>query len=82
MVAIKSRKVALGARVSREIYEKVRDLTEGENPPFESLSDYLNFVIAQDLARREMNVSVATYELMEALKDPELRAEFKRMLKD
>lgn len=58
----------------------MKALTEGEDAPFESVSEYLYTLIISDLARREMNVSVAAYELMEALKDPELRAEFKRML--
>lgn len=58
----------------------MKALTEGEDAPFESVSEYLYTLIISDLARREMNVSVAAYELMEALRDPELRAEFKRML--
>jgi len=53
MVTVKSDKVLLGARVSKELYEKVRALTGGENAPFQSISDYLTYVVSGDLAKRE-----------------------------
>ena len=47
-----SKKNQIACRVSRETYQKVRALTEGENPPFESVSEYLTTLIAADLGRR------------------------------
>lgn len=77
-----TKKAQIACRLSQETLKRVKALTEGEDAPFESVSEYLYTLIISDLARREMNVSVAAYELMEALKDPKLRAEFKRMLKE
>lgn len=82
MVAIKSRKPALGFRVSTDIYNRVRALTEGDNPPYESISDYLNFVIAQDLARRELGVDYIMAQILTALDNPIVVEALKTKLKN
>jgi len=81
MVAVKSKKMQLGVRVSRELYEKVKAMTEGENPAFESISDYLTFVITADLARRESGMSVTAQEMISLLDDPAVSARLKEVLK-
>lgn len=77
-----SKKYQVACRVSRETYEKVKALTEGEDPPFESVSEYLSTLITADLGRREMNVDVVTYKFLELLKDPTIRTEVKRLLQE
>ena len=71
----------LGVRVSRELYEKVRVMTEGENPAFESISDYLTFVITADLARRESGLNVTAQEMIALLDDPAVSSRLKELLK-
>ena len=71
----------LGVRVSRELYEKVRAMTEGENPAFESISDYLTFVITADLARREYGLNVTAQEMIALLDDPAVSSRLKELLK-
>ena len=60
----------------------MRALTEGENPPFESISEYLATLIAADLGRREGAVPGGASQLLELLKDPAVRAEVKRLLQE
>ena len=81
MVSVKSKKMQLGVRVSRELYEKVRAMTEGENPAFESISDYLTFVITADLARRESGLNVTAQEMSALLDDPAVSSRLKELLK-
>jgi hypothetical protein len=76
-----SKKYQVACRVSREIYGKVKALTQGEDPSFESVSEYLYSLIMADLGRREMGVDVVAYQLLELLKKPEIQAEIKRLLK-
>ena len=71
----------LGVRVSRELYEKVRAMTEGENPAFESISDYLTLVITADLARRESGLNVTAQEMIALLDDPAVSSRLKELLK-
>ena len=71
----------LGVRVSRELYEKVRAMTEGENPAFESISDYLTFVITADLARRESGLNVTAQEMIALLDNPAVSSRLKELLK-
>ncbi|MBP3443962.1 MAG: hypothetical protein J6J70_04485 [Methanocorpusculaceae archaeon] len=78
---MKSKKMQLGVRVSRELYEKVRAMTEGENPAFESISDYLTFVITADLARRESGLNVTAQEMIALLDDPAVSSRLKELLK-
>ena len=77
-----SKKYQVACRVSRETYEKVKALAEGEERPFESVSEYLSTLIVADLGRREMNVDVVTYKFLEILKNPAVRAEVKRLLQE
>lgn len=81
MVSVKSKKMQLGVRVSRELYEKVRAMTEGENPAFESISDYLTFVITADLARRESGLNVTAQEMIALLDEPAVSSRLKELLK-
>ena len=81
MVSVKSKKMQLGVRVSRELYEKFRAMTEGENPAFESISDYLTFVITADLARRESGLNVTAQEMIALLDDPAVSSRLKELLK-
>jgi hypothetical protein len=81
MARTQTKKNALSCRVSREVFEKVKALTEGDNPPFESVSEYLYSLVTTDLGRREMNVDQATYQLLELLKKDEIKEEIKRLLK-
>ena len=81
MVSVKSKKMQLGVRVSRELYEKVRAMTEGENPAFESISDYLTFVITGVLARRESGLNVTAQEMIALLDDPAVSSRLKELLK-
>lgn len=76
-----TRKRQLTCWVSRETYDKVKALTEGDDPPFESISEYLSTLVTADLGRREMGVDAATYQLLELLAKPEIQAEIKRLLK-
>lgn len=78
----KSKKNQIACRVSRETYEKVKALTEGENPPFESVSEYLATLIAADLGRREVTVPDGAPQLLELLNDPAVRAEVRRLLQE
>jgi len=86
MAAVKSDKIQLGARVSRELYNEVRALTEGEGAPFQSLSDYLNYVIAADLGRRKAlgtnynDEDKALALVMKALKNPKVISSLKKTL--
>ena len=63
------------------VYEKVRAMTEGENPAFESISDYLTFVITADLARRESGLNVTAQEMIALLDDPAVSSRLKELLK-
>lgn len=77
-----SKKNQIACWVSRETYEKVKALTEGENPPFESVSEYLATLIAADLGRREVTVPDGAPQLLELLNDPAVRAEVRRLLQE
>ncbi len=81
MVTVKSNKFALGVRVSGDIYKRVKALTEGDDPDYESIADYLNFVIAQDLARRELGVDYITQKFLELLENPEIQKIVREKLK-
>jgi len=65
-----SKKNQIACRVSRETYQKVRALTEGENPPFESVSEYLTTLIAADLGRRGGTVPGGAMDQMTPAKAP------------
>lgn len=77
-----SKKNQIACRVSRETYEKVKALTEGEDPPFESVSEYLSTLIAADLGRREGAVPGGAPQLLELLNDPAVRAEVRRLFQE
>ena len=82
MVTTQTRKKSLAFRVSREIYDKVVSMTEGDNPPFESVSEYLYSLVVADLGKRELGVDAVTHQLLELLKNPEIKKQIKELLKD
>lgn len=69
----RTNKKQLSAWASVETYNKVKALTEGEEPPFESISEYLLTVVNQDLARRELGVDFITMKFLELLDNPEIQ---------
>lgn len=77
-----SKKNQIACRVSRETYEKVKALTEGEDPPFESVSEYLLTLVAADLGRREGGVPGGAAQLLELLRGPTVRAEVRSLLQE
>ena len=66
-------KKQLTAWASIETYNKVKALTEGESPSFESISEYILAIINQDLARRELSTDYITQKLLGILDNPEIR---------
>lgn len=64
-------KKQLSAWASIETYNKVKALTEGDTPAFESVSEYLLSVVNQDLARREMSTDYIAMRFLELLDNPE-----------
>lgn len=82
MPTTQTKKKALACRVSDETFNRVQKLTEGENPPFESISEYLYTVIISDLARRELGTTSLRDAIIEMLKDEEIKNIIKETLKD
>lgn len=60
----------MACRISNETYDMVCSLTEGEHPPFESVSEYLYTLILEDLGRRQAGSCTTTEEILIALKNP------------
>ena len=69
----RTNKKQISAWASIETYNKVKALTEGEEPPFESISEYVMTIINQDLARRELGVDFITMKFLELLDNPEIQ---------
>lgn len=69
----RTNKKQLTAWASIETYNKVKALTEGDAPAFESVSEYLISVVNQDLARRELGVDFITMKFLELLNNPEIQ---------
>lgn len=68
-----TKKRALACRVSNETFDAVKELTEGDNPPYESTSEYLYTLILSDLGQRKSSKKTTVDELKEMLKMPEIR---------
>ncbi|MDD3045968.1 MAG: hypothetical protein PHF33_10980 [Candidatus Delongbacteria bacterium] len=81
MVTTQTKKRALAFRASNEIYEKVKALTEGEEPAFESTSEYLYSLVVADLARRDLGVDYITQKFLELLENSEIRELVRKKLK-
>lgn len=60
-------------RASDEIIDKIKALTEGDNAPFKSTSEYLYSLVVADLARRELGVDFITQKFLELLDNPEIQ---------
>lgn len=73
MATTQTKKRALACRVSNETFDAVKELTEGDNPPFESTSEYLYTLILSDLGRRKVSMKSNIEEFKEILKNPEIR---------
>jgi hypothetical protein len=71
-------KKSLACRVSSETFEAVKALTEGENCPFESTTEYLQTLIISDLAQRKMGGRTLQEEIIDILRTPEM----KRLIKE
>ena len=82
MSATQTKKRALSCRVSNETFEAVKALTEGDNCPFESTSEYLYTLIISDLARRAMGDKSLAEEVKALLQTPELRALIKEIARE
>lgn len=81
MVTTQTKKRALAFRASNEIYERVKALTEGDEPAFESTSEYLYSLVVADLSRRELGVDYITQKFLELLENPEMRELVRKKLK-
>jgi hypothetical protein len=81
MVTTQTKKRALAFRASNEIYEKVKALTEGDDPAFESTSEYLYSLVVADLGRRELGVDYITQKFLELLDNPEIQKIVREKLK-
>jgi len=74
-------KKSLACRVSSETFDAVRALTEGDNPPFESTTEYLQTLIISDLARRKMGNRTLQEELIDLMRTPDMRRLIKEIAK-
>lgn len=72
-------KRALTCRVSNETFEAVKALTEGDNRPFESTTEYLQTLIISDLARRAIGDKSLVEEVKAVLQTPEVKALIKEI---
>ena len=57
------------------------EVSGGGTPAFESISDYLTFVITADLSRRESGLNVTAQEMLALLGDSAVAARLKELLK-
>jgi hypothetical protein len=73
MVTIDSKKPQIGFRISPEYYRRIKELCEGDDAPFTSISDYMTSLVVADISRRDMGVNEMTYRILEALEDPEVQ---------
>jgi hypothetical protein len=73
MVTINSKKPQIGFRISPEYYRRIKELCEGDDAPFTSISDYMTSLVVADISRRDMGVNEMTYRILEALDDPEVQ---------
>lgn len=71
-----TKKKQLACWVSKEIAEKVKALTEGDDAPFEGVSAYLSSLIIADLGRREMGADALSYKIFEIMSKPEFQEKF------
>ena len=76
MVTIESKKEQIGFRISPEYYRKIKELCQGDDTPFTSISDYMTSLVVRDMTRREMSTS----RLLEALESPEIRMKIQKIL--
>lgn len=80
MVTIESKKEQIGFRISPEYYCKIKELCQGDDPPFTSISDYMTSLVVADMTRREMSVDTLTSRLLEVLESPEIRMKVREII--
>ncbi|MCK9314500.1 MAG: hypothetical protein M0P20_10675 [Methanocorpusculum sp.] len=80
MVTIESKKEQIGFRISPEYYRKIKELCQGDDTPFTSISDYMTSLVVRDMTRREMSVDAITSRLLEALESPEIRMKIQKII--
>ena len=73
MVTIESKKPQIGFRISPEYYRRIKELCDGDDAPFTSISDYMTSLVIADMARREMGADEMTFRILEALEKPEVQ---------
>ena len=73
MVTIESKKQQIGFRISPEYYRKIKELCEGDDAPFTSISDYMTALVVADMTRREMGVDDMKFRILKALESPEVQ---------
>jgi len=78
MVTIESKKEQIGFRISPEYYRKIKELCQGDDTPFTSISDYMTSLVVRDMTRREMSPS----RLLEALESPEIRMKIQKIIEE
>lgn len=80
MVTIESKKEQIGFRISPEYYRKIKELCQGDDTPFTSISDYMTSLVVRDMTMREMSVDAITSRLLEALESPEIRMKIQKII--
>ncbi|MCK9335899.1 MAG: hypothetical protein M0Q99_11385 [Candidatus Cloacimonetes bacterium] len=80
MVTIESKKEQIGFRISPEYYRKIKELCQGDDAPFTSISDYMTSLVVADMTRREMSGDTLTSRLLEALESPEVRMKIREII--
>ncbi len=80
MVTIESKKEQIGFRISPEYYRKIKELCQGDDTPFTSISDYMTSLVVADMTRREMSVDTLTSQLLEALESPEIKMKIREII--
>ena len=72
MVTIESKQEQIGFRISPKYYQKIKEMCEGDDAPFTSISDYMTSLVVADVTRREMGVDDMTFRILQALESPEV----------
>ncbi len=80
MVTIDSKKEQIGFRISPEYYRKIKEVCQGDDAPFTSISDYMTALVVADMARREMGGDDITSRLLEALESPKIQIKIRKII--
>ncbi|MDD3047042.1 MAG: hypothetical protein PHV96_02570 [Methanocorpusculum sp.] len=80
MVTIESKKEQIGLLISPEYYRKIKELCQGDDTPFTSISDYMTALVVADMARREMGGDDITSRFLVALESPEIKMKIPKII--